>query len=99
LYIISLQAGEAGAEQLPKVGAAFSRFLEDASGFYRTLVMQLQGCYGDVGVKLDLPSGAAKRAAMRAPDQETVRAGQGLKRRGQESRIRGSKLCILVILT
>jgi len=64
------KAGQAGAEQLPKVGGAFSRFLEDASGFYRGLVMQLQGSYGDVGVKLEMPSGAAKKAAARATDQE-----------------------------
>jgi hypothetical protein len=62
-----LQAGDAGAAATPKVAAAFVRFLEDASLFYRRLVMQLQAAYGDVGVKLQLElqtgAGAAASAA------------------------------------
>lgn len=51
-----------GAAQLPKVAAAFLRFLEEASLFYRRLVMQLQAAYGNVGVKLELPATAAAAA-------------------------------------
>eukprot|EP00775_Hariotina_reticulata_P004157 gene4157-4405_t len=53
------KAGEAGAAQVPKVAAAFIKFLEEASIFYRRLVMQLQSCYGSVGVKLELPAGVS----------------------------------------
>jgi hypothetical protein len=59
-----LQAGDAGAAATPKVAAAFVRFLEDASLFYRRLVMQLQAAYGDVGVKLQVePQTGASAAA------------------------------------
>ncbi|KAF6253423.1 hypothetical protein COO60DRAFT_1643170 [Scenedesmus sp. NREL 46B-D3] len=59
------KAGDAGAAAGPKVAAAFVRFLEDASLFYRRLVMQLQAAYGDVGVKLavEAQAGAAAAAA------------------------------------
>eukprot|EP00879_Flechtneria_rotunda_P012060 GHRR01012595.1.p1 GENE.GHRR01012595.1~~GHRR01012595.1.p1 ORF type:complete len:292 (+),score=102.41 GHRR01012595.1:287-1162(+) len=60
------RAGEAGAVQVPKVAAAFLRFLEEASAFYRQLVMQLQAVYGDVGVKLEVPEGAAAKLAAAA---------------------------------
>ena len=85
--LVLLQAGQAGAEQLPKVGGAFSRFLEEASGFYRGLVMQLQGTYGDVGVKLEMPSAAAKKAAARATDQEMVRGGEFRKEEATKHRL------------
>jgi hypothetical protein len=58
-----LQAGEAGAAQVPKVAAAFLKFLEEASVFYRRLVMQLQSCYGSVGVKLELPTGVTSKGS------------------------------------
>lgn len=53
------QAGDVGREQLPKVATAFLKFLEDASLFYRRLIMRLQSVFGDVGVKVELPQGLA----------------------------------------
>ncbi|WIA42128.1 hypothetical protein OEZ86_009400 [Tetradesmus obliquus] len=53
------KAGDAGASAGPKVAAAFMRFLEEASLFYRRLVMQLQAAYGDVGVKLAVDTAGA----------------------------------------
>ncbi|WIA21699.1 hypothetical protein OEZ85_000866 [Tetradesmus obliquus] len=53
------KAGDAGASAGPKVAAAFMRFLEEASLFYRRLVMQLQAAYGDVGVKLAVEAAGA----------------------------------------
>jgi hypothetical protein len=52
-----LQANDAAT--LRKVAAAFVRFLEDSSLFYRRLVMQLQAAYGDVGVKLPVEASPA----------------------------------------
>jgi hypothetical protein len=60
------QAGDAGAAATPKVAAAFVRFLEDASLFYRRLVMQLQAAYGDVGVKLQVEPQTGGSAAAAA---------------------------------
>lgn len=65
VFAALLQAGEVGAAQLPKVAAAFVKFLEDAALFYRRLVMQLQAVYGDVGVKLDVPREAMGAVAGR----------------------------------
>eukprot|EP00877_Chromochloris_zofingiensis_P010721 jgi/Chrzof1/5902/Cz16g20030.t1 len=53
------KAGDVGREQLPKVATAFLKFLEDASLFYRRLIMRLQSVFGDVGVKVELPQGLA----------------------------------------
>lgn len=48
------------------MAAAFMRFLEEASLFYRRLVMQLQAAYGDVGVKLAVEAAGAAAGGVAA---------------------------------
>jgi hypothetical protein len=76
---LSPQAGDGAREQLARLILAFLKFLDEASLFYRKLVTLLQGAYGDVGVRLELPLAAAAQAAATLAQlrQQAAAPGEG----------------------